>query len=119
MVRVVGRLALRACLEGLASACQFLFWFYAPVLLATVRFWVPWRRKCGALTRCAGLCVTVVFPVPPAKLIIIASNCPPLRKSEIEYYAMLSKTEVHHFTGGTLQPWGWGMPTGLQQSWCP
>jgi ribosomal protein L30E len=35
-----------------------------------------------------------------AKLIIIASNCPPLRKSEIEYYAMLSKTEVHHFTGG-------------------
>jgi ribosomal protein L30E len=34
-----------------------------------------------------------------AKLILIAGNCPPLRKSEIEYYAMLSKTHVHHFNG--------------------
>ena len=25
-----------------------------------------------------------------AKLILISSNCPPLRKSEIEYYAMLA-----------------------------
>lgn len=33
------------------------------------------------------------------KLIIIANNCPPLRKSEIEYYAMLSKVGVHHFNG--------------------
>ncbi|KAL2621812.1 hypothetical protein R1flu_002017 [Riccia fluitans] len=33
------------------------------------------------------------------KLIIIANNCPPLRKSEIEYYAMLSKTGVHHYSG--------------------
>jgi large subunit ribosomal protein L30e len=36
-----------------------------------------------------------------AKLIIISSNCPPLRKSEIEYYAMLAKTGVHHYTGST------------------
>ncbi|KAK4300727.1 hypothetical protein Pmani_027081 [Petrolisthes manimaculis] len=28
-----------------------------------------------------------------AKLVIIASNTPSLRKSEIEYYAMLAKTE--------------------------
>jgi ribosomal protein L30E len=35
----------------------------------------------------------------PAKLILIAGNIPPLRKSEIEYYAMLSKTTVHHFAG--------------------
>ena len=35
-----------------------------------------------------------------AKLVIIARNCPPLRKSEIEYYAMLSKTTVHHYVGG-------------------
>ena len=35
-----------------------------------------------------------------AKLVIIAGNCPPLRKSELEYYAMLAKTDVHHFTGG-------------------
>merc|ERR1711865_259227 len=34
-----------------------------------------------------------------SKLIIICNNCPPLRKSEIEYYAMLAKTGVHHYTG--------------------
>jgi len=34
-----------------------------------------------------------------ARLVLIAGNCPPLRKSEIEYYAMLSKTTVHHFAG--------------------
>eukprot|EP00898_Chlorokybus_atmophyticus_P000349 jgi/Chlat1/1314/Chrsp118S00074 len=37
-----------------------------------------------------------------AKLVIIASNCPPLRKSELEYYAMLSKTGVHHYTGNNV-----------------
>lgn len=26
-----------------------------------------------------------------AKLVIIAGNCPPLRKSELEYYSMLAK----------------------------
>ncbi|KAF7811245.1 60S ribosomal protein L30 [Senna tora] len=30
------------------------------------------------------------------KLIIIANNCPPLRKSEIEYYAMLAKVFIKH-----------------------
>ncbi|THW61713.1 hypothetical protein D6D19_09915 [Aureobasidium pullulans] len=34
-----------------------------------------------------------------AKLIIIAGNTPPLRKSELEYYSMLGKTAVHHFNG--------------------
>jgi len=34
-----------------------------------------------------------------SKLVIIAANTPPLRKSEIEYYAMLAKTGVHHYTG--------------------
>ncbi|OAX79007.1 60S ribosomal protein [Emergomyces africanus] len=34
-----------------------------------------------------------------AKLVIIAGNTPPLRKSELEYYSMLSKTSVHHFSG--------------------
>lgn len=34
-----------------------------------------------------------------AKLVIISSNCPPLRKSEIEYYAMLAKCQVHHYVG--------------------
>mmetsp|Transcript_17538 Transcript_17538/g.24739 ORF Transcript_17538/g.24739 Transcript_17538/m.24739 type:complete len:97 (-) Transcript_17538:3725-4015(-) len=34
-----------------------------------------------------------------AKMVLISSNCPPLRKSEIEYYAMLAKTSVHHYKG--------------------
>ncbi|XP_039026397.1 60S ribosomal protein L30-like [Hibiscus syriacus] len=36
------------------------------------------------------------------KLIIIANNCPPLRKSEIEYYAMLCKVGVHHYNGNNV-----------------
>lgn len=39
-----------------------------------------------------------------AKLVIISNNCPPLRKSEIEYYAMLAKVTVHHFHGSKLTP---------------
>mmetsp|Transcript_7757 Transcript_7757/g.22492 ORF Transcript_7757/g.22492 Transcript_7757/m.22492 type:complete len:109 (+) Transcript_7757:64-390(+) len=34
-----------------------------------------------------------------AKMILISSNCPHLRKSEVEYMAMLAKTQVHHYTG--------------------
>jgi len=34
-----------------------------------------------------------------AVVVIISSNCPPLRKSEIEYYAMLSKTETILYNG--------------------
>eukprot|EP00992_Anisonema_acinus_P012590 TRINITY_DN8211_c0_g1_i1.p1 TRINITY_DN8211_c0_g1~~TRINITY_DN8211_c0_g1_i1.p1 ORF type:complete len:109 (-),score=25.59 TRINITY_DN8211_c0_g1_i1:26-352(-) len=37
-----------------------------------------------------------------AKMIIIANNCPPLRKSELEYYAMLAKTSVHHYSGNSV-----------------
>jgi large subunit ribosomal protein L30e len=37
-----------------------------------------------------------------AKLVIIAGNTPPLRKSELEYYSMLSKTNVHHFAGNNV-----------------
>ncbi|KAG4422582.1 hypothetical protein IFR04_004351 [Cadophora malorum] len=40
-----------------------------------------------------------------AKLVIIAGNTPPLRKSELEYYAMLSKTNVHHFSGNNVRPY--------------
>jgi ribosomal protein L30E len=36
-----------------------------------------------------------------SKLVLIASNCPPLRKSEIEYYAMLAKSGVHQYSGST------------------
>lgn len=34
-----------------------------------------------------------------AQLVIIANNCPMLKKSEIEYYAMLGKTSVHQYAG--------------------
>nr|ACH48212.1 60S ribosomal protein L30 [Cyriopagopus schmidti] len=38
-----------------------------------------------------------------AKLVIIANNTPPLRKSEVEYYAMLAKTGVHHYSGNNIE----------------
>ncbi|KFZ18087.1 hypothetical protein V502_04301 [Pseudogymnoascus sp. VKM F-4520 (FW-2644)] len=38
-----------------------------------------------------------------AKLVLISGNTPPLRKSELEYYAMLSKSPVHHFNGNNLE----------------
>jgi large subunit ribosomal protein L30e len=37
-----------------------------------------------------------------AKLVLIAGNSPPLPKSEMEYYAMLSKTTVHHVAGANV-----------------
>ncbi len=36
---------------------------------------------------------------PAARLVIISNNCPPIRKAELEYYCMLSKTGVHHYAG--------------------
>ncbi|KAI5200487.1 60S Ribosomal Protein L30 [Manis pentadactyla] len=38
-----------------------------------------------------------------AKLVILTNNCPALRKSEIEYYAMLAKTGVHHYSGHNIE----------------
>jgi len=37
-----------------------------------------------------------------SKLIIIANNTPALRKSEIEYYCMLAKVGVHHYSGTNI-----------------
>jgi large subunit ribosomal protein L30e len=37
-----------------------------------------------------------------AWLIIIAENCPALHKSQLEYYAMLAKTGVHHYGGNNI-----------------
>jgi large subunit ribosomal protein L30e len=34
-----------------------------------------------------------------AKMVVISANCPALRKSEIEYYALLAKCQVHHYAG--------------------
>ena len=41
-------------------------------------------------------------PARAAKLVLIGNNCPPVRKSELEYYAMLSKTGVHHYAGNNV-----------------
>ena len=38
-----------------------------------------------------------------AKLLVVASNTAQLRRSEIEYYAMLAKCDVHHFQGGNAE----------------
>jgi len=38
-----------------------------------------------------------------AKMVIISSNTPALRKSEIEYYAMLAKCAVHHYAGNNSE----------------
>ncbi|MBW03409.1 60S ribosomal protein L30, partial [Eschrichtius robustus] len=38
-----------------------------------------------------------------AKLVILANNCPALRKSDIECYAMLAKTGVHHYSGNNIE----------------
>jgi large subunit ribosomal protein L30e len=38
-----------------------------------------------------------------AKLVIISSNTPTLRKSEIEYYAMLAKVGVHEYLGNNIE----------------
>lgn len=37
-----------------------------------------------------------------SKLIIIANNCPPVRRAEVEYYCTLSKTPIHHYSGNNL-----------------
>lgn len=42
------------------------------------------------------------LPTSQSKLVIIANNCPAVRKSELEYYAMLSKASVHHFSGNNV-----------------
>lgn len=38
-----------------------------------------------------------------SKMVLISSNCPPLRKSEVEYLAMLAKTQVHHYSGDNTE----------------
>mmetsp|Transcript_16509 Transcript_16509/g.25902 ORF Transcript_16509/g.25902 Transcript_16509/m.25902 type:complete len:135 (-) Transcript_16509:55-459(-) len=38
-----------------------------------------------------------------SKMVLIASNCPPLRKSEVEYLAMLAKIQVHHYSGDNTE----------------
>lgn len=38
-----------------------------------------------------------------SKLVIIANNCPELRRSALEYYAMLAKSQVHHYGASSIE----------------
>uniref|UniRef100_A0A671FMJ8 Large ribosomal subunit protein eL30 n=1 Tax=Rhinolophus ferrumequinum TaxID=59479 RepID=A0A671FMJ8_RHIFE len=38
-----------------------------------------------------------------AKLVILAKNCPALKKSEIQHDTMLTKTGVHHYNGNNTE----------------
>eukprot|EP00300_Choanocystis_sp_HF-7_P002533 c11925_g1_i1.p1 GENE.c11925_g1_i1~~c11925_g1_i1.p1 ORF type:complete len:116 (-),score=18.82 c11925_g1_i1:48-395(-) len=38
-----------------------------------------------------------------SKMVILSKNCPAIRKSEIEYYCMLSKTHLHHYDGSNTE----------------
>merc|ERR1711998_550820 len=38
-----------------------------------------------------------------AKLILIANNCPAIRRTELEYYAALCKSDVHNFEGNNIE----------------
>jgi large subunit ribosomal protein L30e len=63
------------------------------------------RSPClyGMVESCAPFQATLpLLPDVAAKLIIISSNIQPVRKSELEYYAMLAKTGVHHYSGSEL-----------------
>eukprot|EP00835_Amoeboradix_gromovi_P004937 NODE_421_length_8910_cov_0.283623.p7 type:complete len:113 gc:universal NODE_421_length_8910_cov_0.283623:2764-2426(-) len=37
-----------------------------------------------------------------ALVVLLANNTPPLRKSEIEYYAMLAKSQVFYYAGNNV-----------------
>ena len=38
-----------------------------------------------------------------AKLILISNNCPAIRRTELEYYAVLAKADVHHYDGNNIE----------------
>ena len=37
-----------------------------------------------------------------AKLVFISNNCPSIRKSQIEYYAMLAKVKIYLYSGNNV-----------------
>ena len=38
-----------------------------------------------------------------AKMIVISNNCPAVRKTELEYYAILSGAKVQYFEGNNVE----------------
>ncbi|XP_033075742.1 60S ribosomal protein L30-like [Trachypithecus francoisi] len=59
--------------------------------------------KSGKLVVSAGVQQTLnMIRQGKVKLIILANNCPALRKSEIEHSIMLAKTGVHYYSGNNI-----------------
>lgn len=56
------------------------------------------RRPCAALFSLCPSCMLMAQHSSPC----VASNTQPLRRSELEYYAMLAKCNVHHFPGNNV-----------------
>ena len=50
-----------------------------------------------------------------SKLILISNNCPAIRRTELEYYAMLSKSSVHHFDGNNIELGRWLVISSLEE----
>jgi len=81
------------------------------VVMKSGKFTIGYKSTVNALRNGKG-CDSVAlslffFPTShlssfPAQLVIIANNAPALRKSELEYYAMLAKCYIHHFTGNAI-----------------
>lgn len=62
------------------------------------------RRRCWPLPFFSGYKSAVKsLRQGQSKLILIANNCPAIRRTELEYYAMLSKSQVHHFDGNNIE----------------
>jgi len=38
-----------------------------------------------------------------SKLILISTNCPAIRRTELEYYAVLAKSDVHAYEGNNVE----------------
>ena len=38
-----------------------------------------------------------------SKLVLISSNCPAIRRTELEYYAVLAKSDVHAYDGNNVE----------------
>ncbi|URE11067.1 hypothetical protein MUK42_03780 [Musa troglodytarum] len=76
------------------------------LVMKSGKYTLGYKTVLRSLRSSKGVCAFPHFPFNREfrcwKLILIANNCPPLRKSEIEYYAMLAKVGVHHFSGSNV-----------------
>lgn len=79
-------------------------WGFTPTAAGKRRTQIPHRQAVAPIYFQSALAYLTSFCSfrTAAKLVIICNNCPPVRKSEIEYYAMLSKTGVHHYNGNNV-----------------